>query len=202
MKNQIIKLEEKNRKVFGFSDENIIISSKGHSTFDSLLASAEKSGMLESVKVIPLHKVTLVKYNEKQASIQIRYEKDGKEKSESVTLDDASLQEAIVSEIGQVNNLNRSVAEESKMQPLLLNILALVLIPVFTWVARGMAIDAQNGIEYQATGRRSGLKQLLASAVEFIGPTGVLILGLLGFAYMGYRTYQRYTKPAAEVTFS
>lgn len=35
MKNQIIKLNEKDHKVFGFSDGQLIVSTKGHSTFSS-----------------------------------------------------------------------------------------------------------------------------------------------------------------------
>lgn len=202
MNNRIIKLEEKNRKVFGFSDEQIIISSKGHSTFDSLAASAEKSGMLESVKVIPIRSLTEIMYNEKEDALKIKFEQGGKNKKESLTLDDPSMRNAIVNTIGEQLGLNKSVEEESKTQPLLLNLLFVVLIPIFTWVARNLAIDAQNGIEYEATGRRSGLKQLFANAVEFIGPTGVVIIGVLGLAFMGYKTYQRYNNPASEVKYS
>jgi hypothetical protein len=65
-----------------------------------------------------------------------------------------------------------------------------------------MAIDAQNGEEYVATGRRSGLKNLLASAVEAIGPTGVVAIGAVGMLYMLYKTYNRYNNPASDVKYT
>ena len=56
----------------------------------------------------------------------------------------------------------------------------MLAIPVFTWVFRGMAIDAQNGEHYVATGRRRGSAQLFANAVEAIGPMGITIIGIVG----------------------
>lgn len=201
MKNQIIPLGEKNRKVFGFTDEEIILSSKGHKMFDSLLESAEKSGVFETVKIIPLKSIKELNFNEKDNTFTIKFDKAGKIKKDRVQLDDTSIRESLVSEIAETLNFNKNVSSESKTKPLLLNLLGVVIIPILTWVLREMAIDAQNGEHYVATGRRSGLKQLVANAVEALGPTGVTIIGILGVLYMLYVTYKRYNNPASEIMY-
>ena len=202
MKNQIIPLGEKKRKVFGYSDEQIIISSKGHSSFDSLLAATEKSGLLESVTTIPVDSVQEILFNEKEETFTIKYDKNGKTKKDSDQLSDLDLRESVVADIASLKQFSKSVVDESKTQPLLLNLLGVIAIPFFTWVFRGMALDAQHGEHYTASGRRSGAKQLLADAVEAIGPTGITIIGVLGLLYMVYVTYRRYTNPASEIKYS
>jgi len=201
MKNQIIRLKEKNRKVLGFSDEQIIFSSKGHSSFDSLLSSTKKSGLLESVQTIPVNSVKEIFINEKEEFFTIKYNKGGKLKKDRVLLNDLNLRESVVAEIASMNQLSKTVVDESKTKPLLFNVLGILAIPLFTWIARGMAIDAQNGESYEATGRRSGMKNLVANVIESIGPTGITIIGVLGLLYMIYVTYNRYQNPATETKF-
>lgn len=202
MKNRIIPLGEKNLKAFGFNEEQIVFSSKKHKTFDSLLASTQKSGMLESVKVIPVKSLTKLNFNEKDETFTIHYKKDGKTKKYSVLLSDKSLRDSVVENIAGLRDFQKNVTSESKTKPLLLNLLAIIIIPFFTWILRGMAVDAQNGEHYVASGSKRGLKQLFASAVEAIGPIGVMIIGILALMYMIYVTYKRYNNPASEIKYS
>jgi len=201
MKNQIIALDEKNRKVFGFSDEQIIISSKNHDSFESLQASAEKSGMLESVVVVPMSSVKEVFYNEKKDTFTLKYEKKGKVKKTEISLDDSDARVPLVDEIASLKQFNKSVTEESKTKPLLMNLLGVGLISLLTFGFRSVAVDAQNGEHYVATGRRSGIKQLVANAAEALGPTGVTALGAIALLIMLYVTYNRYVNPASEVKY-
>ncbi|MBV6653574.1 MAG: hypothetical protein KI786_07460 [Mameliella sp.] len=151
--------------------------------------------------VVPMGSVRELGYNEKDKTFDIKYDKGGKNKKVSVLLDDISLREAIVEEIAALKEMQKEVKEESKTQPLLYNLLGVVLIPVFTWVMRDMAIDAQNGEHYVASGRKSGAKQLVANLVETIGPMGVTLIGIAGLAFMIYKTYNRYQNPAAEIQY-
>ncbi len=201
MKNQIISLEEKNRKVFCLTDDQIITSTKRHKSIDALVAATKKSGLMETVQTIPLTAVKEIGFNEKDETFTIHYQKGAKAKKEHIQLAQLSLREPLVGELAALKNFSKEVTEESKTKPLLLNLLGVIAIPLFTWVFRDMAIDAQNGIAYEASGRRSGLKSLLADFVEMIGPTGVLIIGLLGLGYMVYRTYNRFQNPAAEIIY-
>jgi len=202
MKNQIIPLEEKNRKVFGFSDDKIILSSKRHDTFESLEKSSIKSGLMETVKSIPMADVKGLEYNEKESGFTIKYDKKGKIKSEDVSIEVVGHRDFILTEMASIKGFEKNIEEESKTSPLLLNLLGVVLISVFTYVGRGMAVDAQHGEHYVATGRRSGIAQLLVNAIEGIGPLGVTLIGVAALAYMIYRTYDRYSNPAKEIKFS
>lgn len=201
MRNQIIRLEEKNRKVLAYTDEKIVMSSKGGHTFDSLMESSEKSGMLEIVKTIPIDSINELYFNEKDETFTVKFEKKGKIKKDTIQLNDISIRESLVSDLASLKGLTKNVSTESKIKPLLLNLIALVAVPIFTYVFRGMAIEAQNGEQYIATGTRRGSKQLIAELVEFIGPTGVVIIGVLAMIYFSFITYKRYNNPASEVTF-
>lgn len=202
MKNQLIPIDEKNTKSFGFSDDQLIFSSKNHDTFESLQAAVEKSGMLESVESIPMSSVKEVFYNEKSDTFIVRYDKKGKLKKKETNLADTTMRESVVAEIASLKQLSKSVTEESKTKPLIYNLLGMALISVLTFGFRAVALDAQNGEHYEATGRRSGIKQLVANAAEALGPTGVTVLGLLALLGMAYVTYRRYTNPASEIKYS
>jgi len=202
MKNHIIPLDEEIFKVFGFSEEQIIFSSKEHHTFESLLSATAKQGMLESMRTIPVKSLQEIVFNEKDKTFTLKYDNKGKTKKQTVVLKNNDLRESVVVEIAALKQLNKTVIEESKTKPLLLNLLGVIIIPSFTWVFRGMAIDAENGQHYVASGRRSGANQLLANVVEAIGSTGITIIGLLGLILMIYITYKRYNNPASVVKYS
>ncbi len=202
MKNQILPLGEETFKVMGFSDEQIIFSSKRHDTFEALLASSQKPGLLESLKTIPVNAIQEISYNEKDGSFTIKYSIYGKNKKDTVVLSDKGLRESVVAEIATFRKLNKAVSEESKTRPLILNLLGGALIIVFTIGFRWMAINAQHGEHYVATGRKRGIGQLLANTVEAIGPTWITIIGVLGLALMVYITYKRYNNPASEIKYS
>lgn len=202
MKNHIIPLDEEIFKVFGFSEEQIIFSSKEHHTFESLLSATAKQGMLESMRTIPVKSLQEIVFNEKDKTFTLKYDNKGKTKKVTVVLKNNDLRESVVVEIAALKQLNKTVIEESKTKPLLLNLLGVIIIPSFTWVFRGMAIDAENGQHYVASGRRRGANQLLADVVEAIGSTGITIIGLLGLILMIYITYKRYNNPASVVKYS
>lgn len=202
MKNKIIFIGEKKCKVFGFSDEQIIFSTKTHKTFESLLAASQKSSLLESVKTIQFDSIKNLSYNEKTKVFKINYEKNNKIKKYTVLLSSISNSDGLVSEIANLKEFQKEIVDESKTQPLLTNILGVIMVSFFTWGLRRMAVDAQNGHSYEATGRRSGLKNLLTDGVEAIGPNGVSIIGVLLLIYIIYRTYKRYKNPASEIKYS
>lgn len=142
-------------------------------------------------------------FNENEETFRITFDKKGKDKKVHFQLQDVNSRDAVLSEIASITGFSKTVQSESQTQPLLLNLLGVVLIPLGTWLMRGVAIDAQNGGHFETSGgRRSGLKQLFINLVESIGPTGVTIIGVIGFFYMAYITYKRYSNPASETVFN
>jgi hypothetical protein len=198
---QIIALSDKDPKVMGYNEEAIYLSSKSHKTFEALQASSVKSGFLETTKTIPVSGIRSIHYNEADAVLKIGYQLNEKDKKGSYTLEEASVREGMARELAQYRGLKESTREESKVKPLLWNLLWLATTAFFTIMARNLALGAEKGEHYQASGRRSGLTQLLVNLVESAGATPVTIIGVLIFAYLFYSTYKRYQNPAKEVLF-
>lgn len=202
MKNQIIRLDEQNRKVFGFNDNQLIFSSKGHNTFESLESAAVKPGLLETLKTIDVEAVRGIEYIESEEGLTIIYDKKGKRKKEGIGINNSNVREGLVKELALLKGFNPTILEENKVKPLLLNLFWVVLIGGFTVIARGMAIDAQNGEHYIATGRRRGIAQLVTDTIESIGPLWVTIIGVVCLLYAMFNAYKRYNNPSQEIKYS
>lgn len=198
---QIIALSEKDPKVMGFNQATIFMSSKSHKSFDDLVAASEKSGFFESTKTISIADITSLKYNEANNNIHITHVTGGKEKKVSLPLADENIKAGLVKELAEMRGLKESITEESKLKPLLWNLLWLAITLFVTVISRNLALEAEQGEHYVATGRRSGLTQLFVNLVESLGPTIVTIIGLLVFTYFLYTAYSRYKTPAKEVIY-
>lgn len=153
---------------------DIVVSSKKHSDIDSLIGSIQKKGMLETISHIPLANVMNLKYNEKNSTLAIKHKKETKEKTFKITFGDASTRNSIASEIGQIRGLNKNFTAEGKMKPLLFSLFFILIAVLIAVAMTGIAYESANGGEIQEfTGRRSGLKNLMASIASAIGPIGV-----------------------------
>ena len=202
MKNQVLRLEKEQQwKSFGYDNLNIVLSSKRHDSFESLLAASGKSGLLESVYVIPISSIKRLKYNEKDSTFAIQFLKGEKVKNHTVLLENSALREPVVDELASIKGLKKEVTVESRNKALAWNLIPLLLVPLVTSGFWLVAKDAQNGKEYHATGRNAGMKQLIANLVESIGPTGVVVIGIIVFLIVVYFVYKRFTQPANIVIY-
>lgn len=197
MKNQLLSLEEEKLKLFAITDSEILVSSKRHSTLESLLQSREKPGLLENFGIIPLYQIVSLQYNSKEKSLRISYQNDvGKTKKEVFVFDDEQTRAQVAEYLSTTLQLKPDVREESKTSPALMNGFLVLITVALTFFLRSIAIDMQNGIDHHATGRRSGAANLLYSLVNSLGPLWTTVAGLAtaaGIAYLGYR---RFKKPA------
>ena len=158
--------------------------------------------MMESIKVIDTQSISGISYNEKDGRIFVNYTNDkGKEKKESFELSDEEYVVPYAEALAELRGFSRSVSSESKTMPLLYNLGGIALTAFLTWAAYGIAVDAQNGVEYQASGRRSGIKALLGKLAEVLGPIGVIILGSVIGLVLAYLAYKRFSNPSAVVEF-
>lgn len=203
MKNQIIKTPTKGKEYFGYSDADVVVSSKKHGDISSHLAAKDKSGMLETVSHVSIPNIESIKYNEKNANIAIKHQKAGKSKTLKLSFSDADTRNAVASEIGDLKGLNKNLTPENKMKPLLINGFIIAMVLLFTVALAGIANDAANGeIIEEFTGRRSGLKNLMASAATALGPIGVGVIGALGTIFLVSKTAKRWKNPANDVLLS
>jgi len=201
MKNHIFKINDKNYKVFGFNNNQIILSSKNHKTFESLTESIHKAKIFESLKIISIESLIELVFNEKDKKFSIKYIKEGKVKKELVYLSDFSKRDLILSEIADLKDLQKSIVKESKTKPMFTKSLIIIGIFLVTYTLMTMAIDVQNGEQFVAKGRRKGIQHLMATISEILGVTGITILAILGVAYMIFDIYKRYNNPAFEVVY-
>lgn len=201
MRDQIITLAEENRKVFGYSEKQIITSTKKHSSFDSLYAAMNKSSMLEVVSVVPMESLQEISFNEKEDPFTITYDKNGASKKDSFLLEDVNNREAIVADLASIKNFKRNTTVESKAKPLAFNLVVLAVVVICTWGARNIALDAEAGVQFEASGKRKALQNMVADAIGTIGPTWSMLIGAIGLVYMIYRTYSRYQNPATIIKY-
>lgn len=203
MKNQIIKLGVENRKTFGFNDDQIMISSKYHRSFTSLLAASQQSGMFNYVTTIAINSIQEIKYNEKSASFKIAYENDkGVLKRTKIIPRKKAIIAQLVAQLASLSHLNKSVKKESKIKPLLWNTVVMIGIAIMTWIARGMVVDIQHKSDYYVVNGSNGIKQHIINIAEIIGPNGITVIGLIGLVYMVSVAFRRYKQPANEVFYN
>lgn len=199
MKNRIYKIDDSFSEVFGYTEKEIIISSKKHSSFESLLSSSKKSRVFERVKIIRLRSLKEIVYNEKGEFITFTYIYKNKIVDEDILLKNISSRVDIASDISKFSGFKRMVTNENRIMPLLKNIFYILLTVLFSFLFYFLADNASNGNHYVASGRRAGFKQLITDLVEFIGPNGVVIIGFLSLSFIVSRSYKRFSHPSLKI---
>lgn len=202
MDNQIWRLESDKLKSFGFNESKIMISSKKYNDFAELETASAKPGLLETFATIKIDAITSMAFNEKEETLTIHHTKDsGKSTSDSFQFSDVGRRESIAEAIGNLKFMKKIETNESATSALLWNLGGVLLAIIIAVVARNLAVDAENGEHYEATGRRSGIMNLLVGIVESAGSLVVTIVGLLVIGLLAYKTYNRYKNPAKVVTY-
>jgi len=201
MENHVFALDEKNLKTVAFAEETIITSSKSHKDIDSLLASKKKSGLLESIKTIPVKDVTFLSYTEIESNLKLKYLKDGKEKSKNLPFDIAEERVDFTNSIAQKLNLKKDIATENKTTPLFKNLAIMAFVSFITYVLFDAATTLQNGGTIEVSGRRSGVKRLFVMAADYLGPTGSIIVGVIAIIITTFLTFKRWSNPSNTVTY-
>lgn len=203
MKNKIIRLKDKNWKVLGFTDDMLIYSNHiGHKTVEDLLASTQKKKAFERIRVIKLESISGIIMNEKLDWIKFEYSEKESTKKVLIEIKDIQLRNSLATSIAEQCKLTKGIVEESKTKPLMISSISCALVLGVTFLLRGVAIDMQNGVVIEASGRRSGRKQLILDAVEALGPMWVTIIGIALALVITYSGYCRYMNPAKETKFS
>ena len=85
-----------------------------------------------------------------------------KKKSETIVLDNGSSRFWTSKELSGLRGFSENEEKNPNGNHFAL-ICLVVAIPLFTWVFRAWFLEAEQGIHYEVSGRRSGIKQLLAN---------------------------------------
>ena len=200
---QIFELVDKNQASLGFDHEGIIISSKSYDQFEQLKNSTVKKGLIEIVTQITIADLEKIEYNQEEANLYLSYTNaNGKVKKQNLTFHDPDERENFANELGALKNFTTSTKQEATQKPLLWNVLGLLTIVFVTYGLHMIASGAQNGENYQPTGRKRVIGQLIIEGLSILGPNGVLICGGLGFVYLSYNAWKRYSNPAQVITLA
>ena len=204
MKNTIAVLEGRKFKVFGFSDQEVILSSRHHSSFESLLSAVEKSGFTETVEHFPISLIEELSYNEGSKGLELKFKnKKGKSKKKQLVFKKKEQKNTFIPNLASLGDFKQHIETEKKIRPLIGTFFFISLIAGATYWLRNVAISAENGEHLEIkSGKYSGLGQIIINITELIGPTGVLAIGALGGLYMLFLAYKRYTNPTNEITYT
>jgi hypothetical protein len=199
--NLFFELEDKNWKSFLATNEEIIVSSKGHSNEEAILAAKNDKGILESIKVIPINNIQKIKFKEGAKEADFSYY-SSKENSITLTFSNPSALQQVVEFLSPKVGLKHTISSEGKIKPLLLNLLLVVLGLATTFYFRGIAVNAALGGHEVATGRKRGIAQMMYNAVEWLGPLWTTLIGLGISGYLAYNAYQRFQTPLNDIEYT
>jgi len=203
MKNQVIKTPTKGKEYFGFTDTDIVTSGKKHKSMESLLGSIGKKSILEPTTHIQIDNISQIKYNEKGSLLTINHKPEKKDKKFGISFSDSNTRNEIASSLGELKGLTKNITTEGKVKPLMINLFFVFIGLILAVALTGIAYDASNGGENQEfSGRRSGIKNLLAKIATTLGPIGAGIVGGLIVLYLIWRLIKRWQNPSNEITFN
>ena len=202
MEKKLYLLAGKNFKSAIIDQNNVLFSSKTHESFDKFPKTKKDKSFLETFTLIPSNAIKALKCNQKDSNLLIEYTNESNsEKTLTAEFDSTEKRAILAEDIAAIHSLSKNETEENKNTPLFAK-LAVIGITIFiTGIEYYIACDIQNGIEYEATGRRAGMKLLMAKIAEILGPIGVIIAGLAVVGYIGYFAYDRYKNPAMVVEY-
>lgn len=156
----------------------------------------------DKAMVIPAADITRVRTAEHDDFVQVRYMKAGAEKHYVVAMPGHDEQLALVQAIGAT----LPGAEEVRgpipvVQALIGPGFATLVVAGATTVFLMLAKDVASGAEIDTSGRRGGMKLIIAKVLDTIGSAGVIGIGLLALVATLFWGYQRMKSPPILTTF-
>jgi hypothetical protein len=160
------------------------------------------AAMGEKAMTIPAADITRVRTAEHDDFVQVRFTKAGAEKHHVVAMPGLEQQLALVRAIGATMP---DVEEVRGPIPLIQALIgpgfATLVVVGATTVFLMLAKDVAAGVEIDTSGRRAGMKLMIAKVLDTIGSTGVIGIGALALAGTLFWGYQRTKSPPMLTTF-
>jgi hypothetical protein len=160
------------------------------------------AAMGKDAVTIPASAITRVRTAEHNDFVQVRFTKAGAEKHFVVAMPGYNEQLALVRAIGgTMPNAKEVRAPVPVAQALIGPGFATLVVVGATGVFLKLAQDVTSGNEIDTSGRRGGLKLMIAKALDTIGPAGVIGIGVLALAGTLFWGYRRMKSPPMLTTF-
>ncbi len=156
----------------------------------------------DKAKVIPVSDITRIRTAEHDDFVQVRYTKSGAEKHYVVAMPGHDEQLELARAVGAT----LPGAEEVRgpipiVQALIGPGFATLVVAGATVVFLMLAKEVASGAEIDTSGRRGGLKLIIAKVLDTIGAAGVIGIGVLALAITLFWGYQRIKSPPLLTTF-
>ena len=184
------------------NESNLVIDSpdddKAEQIKSALLSGTPAAQVLSSDSVdIPLLSITSIKTDKNDDEIEIEY-KNGKETAEhTLRLSSPEKRDEVYAALKIVFGEKFTETEDAYSLPraALGSLTALTVFGLLTWGGAYFARLLQEAEAYEISGSKQGAKQLIAWILEFLGPTGVYIIGGLLCALSALTRDSRVTSP-------
>jgi hypothetical protein len=186
-----------------FLDEsNLVIDSpdddKAEQIKSALLGGTPAAQLLSSDSLdIPLLSITSIRTDRNDEDIEIEY-RNGKETEEhTLRMSTPEKRDEVYAALKSVFGDEFTETEDAYSVPraALGSLTALTVFGLLTWGGAYFAELLRATEDYEISGSKKGLKQLIASLLEFLGPTGVYVTGGLICGLCGLTLYSRVTSP-------
>lgn len=156
----------------------------------------------EKAIVIPAGDITRVRTAAHDDFVQVRFTKAGAEKHHVVAMGGVDDQLALVRAIGSTIPGAREVSGpipviQALIGPGFATAAVIGITTVFFMLARQVA----SGEAIDMSGRRAGLKRMIASVLDKIGSTGVIAIGVVALAGTLFWCYKRAQSPPILTTY-
>ncbi|MFN6115801.1 MAG: hypothetical protein ACK46G_10210 [Flavobacteriales bacterium] len=202
MEHLVYRLTSEKWKRLLIANGQVLVSSKGHDTALSFLESAEKKGLLESLKRIPVASITQLSLIPADDDLKLSWIGDkGKEQHFTVEFDDAKDAQLVAEAIAGTRNMTKHERASDKLQAIKTPGIGLLVSLALTVMTFFIAQEMAAGTDVSPTGRRAWLKLMLIAAAEVLGTTGTVLVGGAICLAFGYWAFKRLQSPPVEMVW-
>lgn len=184
------------------NESNLVIDSPDDDKADqirsALLSGTPAAQVLSSDSVdIPLLSITSIRTDRNDEDIEIEY-RNGKETEEhTLRMSSPEKRDEVYAALKAVFGDKFTETEDAYSVPraALGSLTALTVFGLLTWGGAYFAKLLRASEDYEISGGKQGLKQLIAWVLELLGPTGVYVIGGLICALCALSLHSRVTQP-------
>ncbi len=164
----------------------------------ALLGGSPAAQVLSSDSVdIPLLSIVSIQTDRNDDEIEIHYKKDDDVKDKTLRLASSEKRDEVYAALKAAfgERFSETVDAYSVPQAAYPSLMSLTIFGLLTWFGGWFAGALRAAEDYEISGSNQGTKALIATVLEFLGPTGVYIIGGIICALCAMALYSRVTQP-------
>lgn len=200
---------ENSRYLTAFADDTLYVledvnGKVARTTVEAISSGGSVAGAFgDKAIAIPIDKVTKLTTAQHEDFVKVTYSRGAGEKTHSVAMDGHDEQIALMrSMAAAMSDATESEEPIPVLQAIIGPGLTSVGIIAVTLLFLALANDVASGNEIDTSGRRGGMKLLLANLLGTVGPAGVCAIGGLALAGALFWTYKRVQSPPVRTTIA